>query len=90
MTESLTTLKAIANHLTRKGGEVMIAMGRFNILVVCLFSELDRLYALASDQILVIDGVHHVETSIAVKTVKYNSRVVRIAEAERVVDADGG
>ena len=69
---------------------VMIAMGRFNILVVCLFSELDRLYALASDQILVIDGVHHVETSIAVKTVKYNSRVVRIAEAERVVDADGG
>ena len=28
MTETLSTLKAIANHLTRKGGEVMIAMGR--------------------------------------------------------------
>ncbi|MGE0788404.1 MAG: YbjN domain-containing protein [Sandaracinaceae bacterium] len=28
MTESLTTLKAIANHLTAKGGEVMIGMGR--------------------------------------------------------------
>ena len=69
---------------------VMIAMGRFNILVVCLFSELDRLYELASDRILVIDGVHHVETSIAVKTVKYNSRVVRIAEAERVIDSGDG
>lgn len=28
MTGSLTTLKEIANHLTRKGGEVMIAAGR--------------------------------------------------------------
>lgn len=62
---------------------VMIAMGRFNIMVVCMFRELDRLYELASDQILAIDGVHHVESSIAVKTVKYNSRVVRIAEADR-------
>lgn len=65
---------------------VMIAMGRFNILVVCMFRELDRLYELASDQILAIDGVHHVESSIAVKTVKYNSRVVRIAEADRIAD----
>jgi len=58
----------------------MVTMGRFNILVVCLFSELDKLYELASDQILALDGVHHVETSIAVKTVKYNARVVRIAD----------
>ncbi|MBS0503505.1 MAG: Lrp/AsnC family transcriptional regulator [Proteobacteria bacterium] len=65
---------------------VMIAMGRFNIMVVCMFRELDRLYELASDQILAIDGVHHVESSIAVKTVKYNSRVVRIAEADRIAD----
>jgi Lrp/AsnC family transcriptional regulator for asnA, asnC and gidA len=64
----------------------MITMGRFNILVVCLFSGLDKLYELASDQILAIDGVHHVETSIAVRTVKYNPRVVRIAEAGRIAD----
>jgi Lrp/AsnC family transcriptional regulator for asnA, asnC and gidA len=62
----------------------MVTMGRFNILVVCLFTELDKLYEVASDQILAIDGVHHVETSIAVKTVKYNSRVVRIAEAGKI------
>lgn len=65
---------------------VMVTMGRFNILVVCVFSELDKLYELASDQILALDGVHHVETSIAVKTAKYNSRVVRIAEGGEVAE----
>ena len=65
---------------------VMVAMGRFNILVICMFVELDKLHEVASDQILAIDGVHHVETSIAVKTVKYNSRVVRIAEAGQIAD----
>lgn len=65
---------------------VMITMGRFNILAICLFSSLDRLLELASDQILSIPGVHHVETSIAVKTVKYNARVVRITEIDTAAD----
>jgi hypothetical protein len=30
--------------------------------------------------------VHHVETSIAVKTVKYNARVVKITEADHVIE----
>ena len=59
---------------------VMITMGRFNILAICLFDSLDNLLAVSSDQILALPGVHHVETSIAVKTVKYNARVVRITE----------
>lgn len=67
---------------------VMITMGRFNILAICLFNELDTLHSVASEQILAIPGVHHVETSIAVKTVKYNSRVVRITEADHILDAD--
>jgi Lrp/AsnC family transcriptional regulator, regulator for asnA, asnC and gidA len=57
---------------------VMVTMGRFNITAICLFNELDRLHELASEKILSIDGVHHVETSIAVKTLKYNSKIVRI------------
>jgi DNA-binding Lrp family transcriptional regulator len=65
---------------------VMITMGRFNILAICLFNELDSLHAVASDQILALPGVHHVETSIAVKTLKYNSRIVRITEADHIVD----
>ena len=60
---------------------VMITMGRFNILVFCLFSELDQLHHVASDEILGLEGVHHVETSIAVRTVKYNSRIARITDS---------
>ncbi|WP_298670537.1 Lrp/AsnC family transcriptional regulator [uncultured Sphingomonas sp.] len=61
---------------------VMITMGRFNILAICLFSELDRLYEVASDQILSLPGVHHVETSIAVRTIKYDPRIVRITKSD--------
>ena len=43
---------------------------------------LDGLLELTSGQILAVPGVHHVETSIAVKTLKYNARVVRITEAD--------
>ncbi len=57
---------------------VMITMGQFNILAMCLFDELDSLVDLASDRILSIRGVHHVETSIAVRTIKYNARVAKI------------
>ena len=67
---------------------VMITMGRFNILAICLFNTLDNLHEVASNQILAIPGVHHVETSIAVKTLKYNARVVRITEVDAAV-ADG-
>lgn len=65
---------------------VMITMGQFNILAICVFDELENLVELASDRILSIAGVHHVETSIAVKTFKYNPRVVRITEADHVID----
>jgi DNA-binding Lrp family transcriptional regulator len=62
---------------------VLVTMGRFNILAICLFNELADLHAVASDQILALDGVHHVETSVVVKTVKYNSRIVRITDIQR-------
>lgn len=68
---------------------VLITMGRFNILVICLFSDIEKLHEVGSDQILALPGVHHVETSIAVKTIKYNSRVVRItAEDHQIIDVD--
>ena len=60
---------------------VMITMGQFNILAMCLFDELDRLVEVASDRILALPGVHHVETSIAVKTIKYNSRMAKITNS---------
>jgi len=65
---------------------VMISMGKFNVLAICLFGELDHLIEIASDQILALPGVHHVETSIAVKTVKYNARLARITDSGPVAD----
>ena len=61
---------------------VLITLGRFNILAIALFDKLDELHSVASEQILAMNGVHHVETSIAVETVKYNGRVVRITDEE--------
>jgi Transcriptional regulators len=59
---------------------VLLTMGNFNITAMCLFEELDTLVETASDQILAIEGVHHVETSIAVKTIKYNARMAKITK----------
>ena len=56
---------------------VLITMGQFNITAMCLVDELDTLVDIASDRILALDGVHHIETSIAVRTVKYNAQIGR-------------
>lgn len=65
---------------------VIITMGRFSILAVCLFTELDELHNVASNQILLIPGVHHIETSIAVKTLKYNPKIARITNADHSIE----
>ena len=67
---------------------VMITMGRFNIMAFCVFNELDDLHEIASEQILSFPGVHHVESSIAVKTVKYNARTVKIMEKPAISNGD--
>lgn len=59
---------------------VMVTMGRYNLLIVCLFDTLASLHDLASNRILGMAGVHHVTTSITVQTLKYNARVVRITD----------
>lgn len=65
---------------------VMVTMGRFNITAICLFNELERLHEIASEEILTLEGVHHVETSIAVKTLKYNFKIVKIT-ADQIASA---
>lgn len=64
-------------------------VGQLNITAICLIEELDTLVELASDQILAIEGVHHVETSIAVRTAKYNSRMAKITRPAVIEDDDG-
>jgi DNA-binding Lrp family transcriptional regulator len=67
---------------------VLVTMGQFNITAMCLIDELDALVEIASDQILTIAGVHHVETSIAVKTIKYNARMAKITRPAEIIDED--
>lgn len=61
---------------------VLITMGQFNINAMTLIDDLTTLVELASDRILAIEGVHHVETSIAVKTIKYNASMAKITKPE--------
>jgi DNA-binding Lrp family transcriptional regulator len=65
---------------------VLVLAGRFNLLAICLFRELDELVDLAADRILALPGVRHVETAIAVRTAKYNARIARIVDGGTPID----
>ena len=84
----IQNIQAIARQIAdlQSVNAVIITMGRFSILAVCLFSELEQLHDVASNQILLIPGVHHIETSIAVKTLKYNPRIARITDADHSIE----
>lgn len=60
---------------------VMTTLGRHNILVIGLFADLEEVMTTATQRIVELPGVYNVETSIAVSTLKYNPRVVRITGA---------
>lgn len=57
---------------------VIITLGRYDILAIGLFAELEEVVEVANNRILALPGVQHVETSIAVKTLKYDYRVAKI------------
>jgi len=65
---------------------VLITMGQTNISAICLVVELDELVRIASDKIVIIPGVHRVETSISVKTIKYNPRIAKIMDSSNMAD----
>lgn len=60
---------------------VMIMLGPFNIMATGLYENLETFHTVTSGQILAMQGVYHVETSLAVQTVKFSNRVVRITDA---------
>ena len=57
---------------------VIITLGRYDILAIGLFTALEDVLDVANNKILSLPGVRHVETSIAVKTLKYDYRVAKI------------
>ncbi len=57
---------------------VIILLGRFDILAIGLFEGLSEVHRVASNQILDMEGVRLVETTVAVDVVKYNNRLAKI------------
>jgi DNA-binding Lrp family transcriptional regulator len=64
-------------------GCVIMMLGRFDILAIGLFSRLEDVVEVANNRILSLPGVRHVETSIAVKTLKYDYRVAKITKPRK-------
>lgn len=67
-------------------GCVIATLGRFDILAIGLFSDLEAVVETANNRILSLPGVRHVETSIAVSTVKYDHRVAKITSSWKAHD----
>lgn len=67
---------------------VIITLGRFQVLAIGLFSELDEIWDVAHNQILSIPGVRHVESTVAVRTIKYDSRTAKITRSFTAPDDD--
>jgi DNA-binding Lrp family transcriptional regulator len=65
-------------------GCVIALLGRFDILAVGLFRTLEEIVDVANNRILSLPGVRHVETSIAVKTLKYDHRAAKITASWKV------
>lgn len=65
---------------------VIITLGRFHILAIGLFRDLDEVLDVANNKMRQVEGVRHVETSVAVKTMKYNDRMARITRSIEIED----
>jgi Lrp/AsnC family transcriptional regulator for asnA, asnC and gidA len=63
---------------------VIVMLGRYDILAIGLFSTLEEVVSVANNRILSLPGVRHVETSIAVNTLKYDHRVAKITPPIKV------
>jgi Lrp/AsnC family transcriptional regulator for asnA, asnC and gidA len=83
-------VKEIAQAIAEMDGirSVIITLGRFNIHVVGMYGTLDEVLNIANNAILALPGVRHVETSISVKQLKYDSRLAKITRPFVPVDDD--
>jgi Lrp/AsnC family transcriptional regulator, regulator for asnA, asnC and gidA len=78
-------LKTVAQKIAAMPeiGCVIVMLGRFDILAIGLFAALEDIVEVANNRILSLPGVRHVETSIAVKTLKYDYRAAKITPVRR-------
>ena len=77
-----TQLAEVARRAAQipKVDAVMTAIGAFNLILICLIDEVADLHDIANRQLSTLSGVHRVMTAIAVNTLKYNPKIVRIID----------
>jgi Lrp/AsnC family transcriptional regulator for asnA, asnC and gidA len=61
---------------------VILMLGRFNLLAMGLFTNIEQLNELIIDQIRSLPGVQRVETAISVHNLKYEAGVAKIAPVQ--------
>ena len=90
VTAEQSRVKEVAQAIAEMDGirSVIITLGRFNIHVVGMYGSLDEVLNIANNAILGVPGVRHVETSISVKQLKYDSRLAKITRPFIPVDDD--
>jgi len=90
VTAEQSRVKEVAQAIAEMDGirSVIITLGRFNIHVVGMYGTLDEVLNIANNAILALPGVRHVETSISVKQLKYDSRLAKITRPFIPVDDD--
>jgi DNA-binding Lrp family transcriptional regulator len=83
-------VKDVARAIAEMDGirSVIITLGRFNLHVVGMYSGLEDVLNVANNAILALPGVRHVETSISVKQLKYDSRLAKITRPFVPVEDD--
>ena len=83
-------VKEVAQAIAEMDGirSVIITLGRFNLLAVAMYADLEELVAVANNAILALPGVRHVETSISVKQIKYDPRIAKITRPFEPFDED--
>ena len=88
VTAEQSRVKEVAQAIAEMDGirSVIITLGRFNIHVVGMYGTLDEVLNIANNAILAVPGVRHVETSISVKQLKYDSRLAKITRPFIPVD----
>ena len=57
-----------------------VMLGRYNILAIALIESADKLVDLVNNHIVAVPGVQRTQTSIAIKTIKYDFRWAHIAD----------
>jgi DNA-binding Lrp family transcriptional regulator len=90
VTAEQARVKEVARAIAEMDGirSVIITLGRFNIHVVGMYGSLDEVLNIANNAILALPGVRHVETSISVKQLKYDSRLAKITRPFIPVEDD--